>query len=49
MNVVVILTDDDLGLYSVQDENGNFIEKDFHSQIEAVDFVISKGWGYSLA
>jgi hypothetical protein len=49
MNVIVMLTDDDLGLYSIQDENENFIEKGFHSQIEAVAFAISNGWGYSLA
>lgn len=42
--VVVIMTDDDLGYWSIYSESGQAIEHDFGSEYQAVEFASINGY-----
>jgi hypothetical protein len=44
MNVVILITDDNKGLYTIYEESGEIIEDDFASYDEANEFVTLNGW-----
>ena len=44
MEVIILLTDDDRGLYSIYEESGQILERDFVSYLEAMEYANDQGW-----
>ena len=42
--VVVLLTDDNRGLWSIYEESGQALEHDFQSSSEAIEYCNDQGW-----
>lgn len=42
--VAIYLTDDDRGLYSIYNEAGQAIERDFESEAEAEEWAVENGY-----
>tara|TARA_R110000868_G_scaffold45465_1_gene150997 strand:- start:1454 stop:1621 length:168 start_codon:yes stop_codon:yes gene_type:complete len=43
-NVVVLMTDDDAGLWSIYEESGQALEFDFESEQQAIEFANQQNW-----
>ena len=43
-NVVIIMTDDNLGYWSIYEESGQSLEFDFESEKEAIEFAKKQNW-----
>ena len=42
--VVILMTDDDKGLWSIYEESGQALEHDFNSEEEAVQYAKDQKW-----
>ena len=42
--VVILMTDDDCGYWSIYEESGQALEFDFNSEDEAVEYAESVNW-----
>ena len=42
--VVILMTDDDNGLWSIYEESGQSLENDFNSEGEATSYALDQNW-----